>query len=160
MRPDPDKQIDPSAVPAWRITGGLSSLFWWTIPFVYGFVALGSDTTPGWPILVITGLVVLNTILQASIIPKIRWRRWRYQIDEYEIYIKFGIFVIRRILIPVNRIQHVDTRQGPILRSFGLSTVTITTAATTHEIPALSDEVADEVRNTISNLARAADQDV
>ena len=159
MRPDPSQKIDPKAIPAWRISAGLSSLFWWILPFIYGFVALGGGA-PRWGIFVISGLVVLYTALQASIIQTIRWNRWRYQIDEHEIYLKFGIFIIRRILIPVNRIQHVDTRQGPILRSFGLSSVTITTAATTHEIPALSDEVADEVRNRISNLAREADQDV
>ncbi len=159
MRPDPSQKIDPKAIPAWRISSGLSSLFWWILPFIYGFIALGGGA-PNWGIWVISGLVVLYTALQASIIQTIRWKRWRYQIDEHEIYLKFGIFIIRRILIPVNRIQHVDTRQGPILRSFGLSSVTITTAATTHEIPALSDEVADEVRNRISNLAREADQDV
>ncbi len=159
MRPDPDQKIDPKAIPAWRITGGLGSLFWWFIPVVYGFFALGG-VVERWPVLVLTALVITNTILQASIIPSIRWRRWSYQIDKHEIYLKYGIFIIRRTLIPVNRIQHVDTRQGPILRSFDLSSVTITTAATTHEIPALNDEVADEVRNRISELARAADEDV
>ncbi len=159
MRPDPDQKIDPKAIPAWRITGGLGSLFWWFVPVVYGFFALGG-AVERWPILVLTALVVLNTILQSSLIPVIRWRRWSYQIDKHEIYLKYGIFIIRRTLIPVNRIQHVDTRQGPILRSFDLSSVTITTAATTHEIPALNDEVADEVRNRISELARAADEDV
>lgn len=159
MRPDPSQEIDRNAVPAWRITGGLSSLFWWILPVIYGFIALGGGF-PRWGTLALAILVVLNTILQASLIPLIRWKRWRYQIDEHEIYLKYGIFIIRRTLIPVNRIQHVDTRQGPILRSFNLSTVTITTAATTHEIPALNDEVADEVRNRISNLAREADQDV
>lgn len=159
MRPDPDKKIDPQAIPAWRITGALGSLFWWLAPVIYGFAALGG-AVERWPIILITALVILNTVLRASIIPKIRWQRWSYQIDEHELYMKFGIFIIRRVLIPVNRIQHVDTRQGPILRSFGLSSVTITTAATTHEIPALSDEVADEVRNRISSLARAADRDM
>lgn len=159
MRPDPSQQIDKNAVPAWRISGGLSSLFWWIFPVVYGFIAL-TGALPRWGIIALTIVVITYTILQASVIPLIRWKRWRYQIDEHEIYLKRGIFIITRTLIPVNRIQHVDTRQGPILRSFNLSTVTITTAATVHEIPALNDEVADEVRNRISNLARAADQDV
>lgn len=159
MRPDPEQKIDKKAIPAWRITGGIGSLFWWFVPVVYGFFALGG-VTERWPVVLLTVLVVFNTILQASIIPSIRWRRWSYQIDKHEIYLQHGIFIIRRTLIPVNRIQHVDTRQGPIMRSFDLSSVTITTAATTHEIPALNDEVADEVRNRISDLARAADQDV
>lgn len=159
MRPDPDKEIDPNAVPAWRISGGISSVFWWILPVIYGFIALGGGV-PKWGTAALAALVILNTIMQASLIPYIRWKRWRYEISEHEIYIKFGIFIITRTLIPVNRIQHVDTRQGPIYKSFNLSSVTITTAATTHEIPALNDEVADEVRNKISKLAREADQDV
>ena len=96
----------------------------------------------------------------ATIIPGIRWRRWRYQIDEHEIDLRRGVLIVRRTLIPVKRVQHVDTRQGPVLRNYGLSTVAITTAATTHEIPALDSETADRVRNQISNFARLAKEDV
>jgi len=159
MRPDPTQEIDPNAVKAWRMTGGMASVFWWVVPVIYGFIAL-SGSLPKWGTWVLAIFFVILTILQATVIPLIRWRRWRYQIDEHEIYLKHGIFIITRTLIPVNRIQHVDTRQGPIYRSLNLSSVTITTAATTHEIPALNDEIADEVRNKISNLAREADQDV
>ena len=58
------------------------------------------------------------------------------------------------------RVQHVDTRQGPLLRHYGLSTVTISTAAGTHEIPALADDVAGILRDRISELARVVDEDV
>lgn len=112
-----------------------------------------------WIIYIIAAAVAINTGLQASIVPYIRWRHWRYAIDEHEIDLKRGILVITRTLIPIKRVQHVDTRQGPILRHYGLATVTISTAATTHEIPALSEEVADEARNRISNLARIAQDD-
>ena len=68
--------------------------------------------------------------------------------------------LIASILIPVNRVQHVDTRQGPILRNYALSNVTISTAATTHEIPALTEENAGKVRDQISRLALKAKEDV
>jgi Uncharacterized conserved protein len=58
------------------------------------------------------------------------------------------------------RVQHVDTEQGPLLRHFGLSTVSISTAAGTHKIPALSDNVASSLRDAISELARVVDEDV
>jgi len=38
-------------------------------------------------------------------------------------------------------------------------TVTISTAATTHEIPALPSEVADRLRNDIAVRARVIDDD-
>lgn len=56
--------------------------------------------------------------------------------------------------------QHVDTHQGPILRKYKLATVTVSTAATVHEIPALDLEEAEELRFFISNLARVAVDDV
>jgi hypothetical protein len=46
--------------------------------------------------------------------------------------------------------------QGPLAKLFGLSAVTVSTAASTHEIPALSDETADQLRDSISVLAREA----
>lgn len=58
------------------------------------------------------------------------------------------------------RVQHVDMKQGPILRKYRLATITITTAATKHEIPALDIEEADELRLSISRLARVAKDDV
>jgi len=158
-RPDPRNQIDPRAVTAWRITGALGSLTWMIIPVFLGVLAW--EDTLKWWIPISTAVVALVYVTaMGTIVPQIRWKRWRYQIDNHEIYLKFGIIVVRRVLIPVARIQNVDTRQGPVYRYFGLSSVTITTAATTHEIPALDDATADEVRDTISRLAREYDLDV
>lgn len=156
-RPLPTRRIHPRAIPAWRISGGLNSIFYWILPLF--LATLLWESSFFWVIYVAAALVITNTILQASVIPYIRWRHWRYEIDEHEIDLKRGIFIITRTLIPIKRVQHVDTQQGPILRRYGLATVTISTAATTHEIPALSDDVADEARNRISNLARIAKDD-
>ncbi len=80
--------------------------------------------------------------------------------DSNEIDLKRGVLVKYRTLIPLSRVQHVDTRQGPLLRWFDLATVTISTAATTHEIPALDVVIADRVRDQISKYARLAEEDV
>lgn len=160
MRPDPDQKIPRSAVRAWRISGFFTSLFFWAIPVILLFWWMGPDGPPLW-IVVAAGLFALFlTVLVVWLMPEIRWRHWRYQVDEHEVDLKYGIFVIRRILVPIKRVQHVDTRQGPVLRNYGLSSVTISTAATTHEIPALDEETADSVRNQISKLARLAKEDV
>ena len=58
------------------------------------------------------------------------------------------------------RVQHVDTEQGPLLRKYNLATVSISTAATVHQIPALDVEEAEEMRHAISSLARVAEDDV
>jgi len=160
VRPEPEHRIPRRAVNVWRIAGVLGSLLLWLVPAFLALLALEGNGPPWWVVYLLALLAILFTLLSATVIPSVRWRRWRYQIDEHEIDLKHGIIVIRRTLIPVKRVQHVDTRQGPFLRRYGLSTVAITTAATTHEIPALDDETADQVRNQISNFARIAEEDV
>ena len=92
--------------------------------------------------------------------PKVRWMRWRYEVREQEIELQHGLFVVKRTLVPMVRVQHVDTEQGPILRKYDLASITISTAATNHTIPALITEEADELRGRISVLARVAEDDV
>jgi uncharacterized protein len=88
----------------------------------------------------------------------LRWRRWRYEIREDEVDLQRGIFWVSRTLVPLARIQHVDTRQGPLQRRFGLATVVFYTAAGPNEIPELSAPVADGVRDRIAELTREQDE--
>src|SRR5690606_21806327 len=94
------------------------------------------------------------------LIPALRFRYWRYDVTEEEIDLYRGIFVRTRTAIPMSRVQHVDTEDGPLFRYYGLAAVIITTAATTHVIPALSREVADELREKIARLAMVVEDDV
>lgn len=100
------------------------------------------------------------SVIIIFIIPNIRHRIWRYEVHENEIDIQHGIFVVTRVIVPMVRVQHVDTSQGPLLRKYNLASVQITTAATTHSIPALEMEEADQLRDFISRLARVTENDV
>lgn len=160
MRPEPEHQIPVEAISVWRITVVLWSLLLGPVPAFLALMTLQGEGPPWWVVILVAVAILLLILLSAIFIPRIRWERWRYQIDEHEIDLRRGVFIVRRTLIPVKRVQHVDTRQGPLLRNYRLSTVAITTAATTHEIPALDDETADLVRNQISKFARLAKEDV
>lgn len=154
------RYLSAEAINAWRISGALGSLVYWIIPLGYGALVAGGTGLPEWPSYVLGILFLSFTILEATLIPYIRWKRWRYRVDSSEIDLQRGLFVITRTLIPVKRVQHVDTRQGPVYRQFGLASVTITTAGDTHEIPALSEPVADDLRHKISEYARLAREDL
>lgn len=159
MVPEPQTRISERALVVWRISGAISSLFSGVVGG--GIVTLG--VLFDWPIWIIAGVIVLVLIysyLNIFFIPKLRWKRWRYEVREQEIELKRGVFFIKRTLIPMVRVQHVDTQQGPLLRKYRLSTVMISTAATVHEIPALDMDEAEELRQSISRLARVADEDV
>ncbi|WP_165999242.1 PH domain-containing protein [Bacillus sp. Cs-700] len=160
MRLEPSKRIDPKGLKVWQITGGMVSLIYILLLSGLFVVHVIVRPLPLWILAVGCVLALLFVILQTWLLPKLRWKKWRYEVTEHEIELKHGVIIVKRTLIPMVRVQHVDTRQGPLLRAYRLSSVTISTAATTHEIPALSNEIADELRDRISILARVAEDDV
>ncbi|MBM4765392.1 PH domain-containing protein [Bacillus sp. B15-48] len=159
MIPEPKTRISQRALTVWKISGMIQSAILWIFGAV--FIALAVIFNwPTWMIVIIITIGLLYSSFMILFLPKLRWRRWRYEVREQEIELQRGVFIIKRTLIPMIRVQHVDTQQGPILRKYRLSTVMISTAATIHEIPALDMEEAEELRHSISKLARVADEDV
>ncbi|MFS0577148.1 PH domain-containing protein [Sporosarcina sp. 179-K 3D1 HS] len=159
MRAQPVNRISKKGLAVWRVYGMLQTMLILLVAAGVGSLAYIFDWPP-W-VYVIAGVVVLVfAYLVIYLFPKVRWMRWRYEVRESEIELQHGIFIVTRTLIPMVRVQHVDTSQGPILRKYGLSVITISTAATNHSIPALLMEEADELRSRISVLARVAEDDV
>lgn len=154
------KKLSRSAVKAWRINGILWSVFFWLLPAYFVILNLFEGNIALWLIITSGTVALILTLLMVFLLPEVRWRQWRYRVDEHEIDLHHGIWFTRRTLVPVKRVQHVDTRQGPVLRPYSLADVVISTAATTHKIPALAQDVADTVRNDISTFARKAKEDV
>ncbi len=100
-------------------------------------------------------LVVLDLIF----VP-FRWKRWQFQIRDGEIEIEEGVLFSKRTLIPMVRIQHVKTEQGPLLRAKKLVQLSISTAADPHKIPAVSACEVDALRLQILALVKEAREDV
>lgn len=108
----------------------------------------------GW--LVVPAAVVVFA-LAAGVVPELRWRRWRYEVRDEEVDLMRGAFVVRRTIIPIRRVQHVDTESGPLSDALGLATVTFHTAAGGLEIPALAKGEAEHVRRRVAELTRTRD---
>ena len=160
FKDEPNERIDPRALKSWFISGFLLGLVLLTIPASYIILVSAAWNLPtlwGW---LGIAVVAIFTIWSAIIAPRFRIRFWRYEIRKNEIDIQHGIFIVRRTLIPMVRVQHVDTEHGPVMRLFGLATLRISTAATYHYIPALSKEKASELMGEIASLARLSDEDV
>ncbi|WP_041808200.1 PH domain-containing protein [Evansella cellulosilytica] len=156
MRAKPNHPLAKKTLQAWRIVGLLEWLFYLLIPIGYG-LAVWYFEFPLWPTYIIVVAIILLGYFKVILIPKLKWNNWKYKVFENEVELMYGVFVIRRVIIPMIRVQHVDTKQGPILRYYQLASVTISTAATTHEIPGLELMAADELRDHIAKLAREAD---
>ncbi len=88
------------------------------------------------------------------VVPPLRYSRWRWDLRPDAIDIRHGTFTVRRTLVPLARVQHVDTRRGILEQLLDLATVVVHTAAGSHTIPYLSEHDADELRDRIAALAR------
>lgn len=159
MRNQPQYKIAKDAVKAWRISAVITMIVLWLAIIALFVVTIVFDMSYLFVIIAASiGLVFL--ILFIYLLPALRYRRWRYEIFEQEVYIQHGILIRTRTLIPMIRVQHVDTEQGPILKKFQLATVSISTAAGKHIIPALVEDDASHLRDRISTLARVDEDDV
>lgn len=158
LKGEPGERLDPRAKTLWRITGAMGAV---PLLAVGGSATWGMIRGAGLPIYV-GGLPVFGTVLLAvlmvAVMPGLRWRRWRYEIRSEEVDLQRGILWTVRTLVPLSRIQHVDTRSGPLERRFGLATVIFYTAAGPNEVPELALPVAGEVRDRISELTREQDE--
>lgn len=160
MREKPVHSLSPKALRVFRIQALVYALI--------VLVVLGAGASfsffllefPWWTFIIACILFMVYVLIMVVYVPKIRYQMWRYDVNEHEVELQYGVFIIKRVLVPMVRVQHVDTSEGPILRKFHLATVTISTAATVHEIPALAVEEADQLRDYISQLAREAKDDV
>ncbi|WP_223292220.1 PH domain-containing protein [Salipaludibacillus neizhouensis] len=156
MRPTPDQALDERTLTVWKIAAAIGSILYFVFPAAY-WGALKFWEFPDWIFYALIFVAILFALINIFFIQKLQWSRWRYKIYDNEVELMHGVFVVRRVIIPMIRVQHVDTRQGPIMRYYKLASVTISTAATTHEIPGLSLEKAGTLRDHIAQLAREAD---
>ncbi|MCL1879470.1 MAG: PH domain-containing protein [Actinomycetia bacterium] len=173
MRPQPSRKLDKRITRVWRLSAFINIAIWAIILFVLIGVMAAILAMPD------TGLkmaevsqitltvaafsvavVALLLLVFVVIVPKIRWIQWSFDIYEEEIDIHKGIFWRKRIIIPLIRVQNVDTRQGPLLRMCGLASFTVATAAGEHEIPGLETSEADALRDRVAILARIAQEDI
>ena len=152
-------QIPKKGLTVWRLYGVFKTLFIVLLVAVCIFLTVFFD----WPIFmeyIAVAIGIITAVTSIWLFPKIRWEHWRYEVREHEIEIQSGLFIVTTTLIPMVRVQHVDTSQGPILKKYDLANISISTAATTHIIPMLITSDADNLRARISELARVAEDDV
>jgi membrane protein YdbS with pleckstrin-like domain len=134
----------------------------WAVPLcIAGFVgagALAAADVPGVLAWLVRVVAVVVLVVGGVVFPLVRWRTWRYEVRDQEIDLLRGVLVVRRTLIPMTRVQHVDTQRTVLSDWFGLRSVTVHTAAGSHSIPALRPQDASGIRDRIAVLAREPDE--
>ena len=150
LTPEPARRLSSTARWLWRAQGALAAFA--------ALIATGvlRSNAPGGAVWLLLPVVVFG--IGACLVPELRWSRWRYEIRDEEIDLRHGTVTITRTLIPMLRVQHVDTTRGPLDQLFGLATVVVHTAAGRTTIPALDEDYAGRLRDQIATLARTADE--
>lgn len=132
------------------ITGGLvaASLYFdwptWLQYTMYGLLAID----------------IVYNLIDIIVFQKWKQERFTYEVQPLEIRLHHGVITTHDVLIPMTKVQYVHAAQGPLLRKYGLQTITIGTAAGSHDIYAIEESFAKTLREQIAVYARIEEEDV
>jgi membrane protein YdbS with pleckstrin-like domain len=154
----PATPLSPRALTQWRLEalgGGLAIV----VAALVLRAALDAADAPGVIVDSLVPVALLAALVAGLTVPGLRWRHWRYDVTEEEIDIQHGAFTIVRTIVPMARVQHVETRRTFTSQVFQTATLVLHTAGGAVEIPLLDDPVATELRDRIALYARTPDAD-
>lgn len=105
----------------------------WAGPAVFGIISV---------------LVIVHTIF--------RYRIWGYEIRGDELYLERGVITRVKTVVPYVRIQHVDSRRGPLERILTLASTVVYTAGSRGAdvlVPGLPPEQSESLQEELKRLA-------
>ena len=151
---EPDRRLNSSIAFLWIISRTIRfALF--GIPIAI-FLFIATSLILNWKVgTAITSFYVCYSLIRAWIWPIFEYRYFRYAVREKDLIVQQGVLFRRWSTIPLHRIQHVDTRQGPLERIVGISSLQLYTAAGMNadgSIPGLDTKDAENLRDTLSQI--------
>lgn len=126
--PEPAHPADPRAPTLWRIQGLVRwALFW--LPVSVG-VGVGVGVSQGLILGLVCGAALALAQLGLALFwPSLVYAHFRYELREHDLLVQRGVLLRHWSSVPYGRIQHVDTRQGPLERALGLARLHVFTAS-------------------------------
>lgn len=153
MIPEKATQLPKTAKIVWLIHDVIALLFLVVVEIIiYMLFLRGNFHQLAMMILIIMVLIATLPVIHMTLIPYF-YRFRRYVIDDQAVYIYRGFIFRKSESIPLNRIQNVDTKQGPILRYFKLMDLSIETAAHGFQIEAIGEVTAKKLRGQLVEAA-------
>jgi membrane protein YdbS with pleckstrin-like domain len=129
-----ERRLDPRLIGVQRI-GGLIAVAVVAVVFLAGIgIAFAADV-PTWilGIALASWTLLVGTLAFAALAwPPLAWARASYRVDPEGLQIRRGVWWREMLRVPRSRVQHTDVSQGPVERTFGLSTLVVHTAGTHH----------------------------
>src|SRR5690625_7136094 len=105
MRQPPINRIATDAIKAWKITAALYVTVLWLLN-IAGVVLFFVFDLPLWYIILAIIICLLCTYIIVFLIPKLRWRRCRYELFDKEIYIQHDILIMTKSIVSMILVKH------------------------------------------------------
>jgi hypothetical protein len=129
LRP-PAHRVDPAAQWLWIAQGALFSVF--LVALVVGLSMVLPDDAPGGieTALAVARWLLVPLVLAAVVVEPV----WRYRVHRWEVtadavYTLEGWLSRTWRVVPVSKIQTVDTTRGPLQQLLGLASISVRTAS-------------------------------
>lgn len=105
--------------------------------------------------------VIVVAVVEVLVMPPWRYAVHRWDVNQEAVSTQTGWWVSELRVAPISRVQTVDTERGPLMRLFGVRTVTVTTASSKGalHIPALEDDVATQLVSDLTAISAADHRD-
>lgn len=154
---DPVHRVSPNAVRMWRTTELIS------LAVELAVIAGLWFFLPSWPwwASALAAIAVVASVINIVVTPRIRYRIHRWEVTDEAVCTRSGWITTELRIAPLNRVQTVDSNQGPLMRLFGLAEVTVTTASAAGPvtIAGLDLPVAQEVVARLTSITAASESD-
>jgi membrane protein YdbS with pleckstrin-like domain len=153
----PSHQVSPRAIPFWTVSALIGDALL-VIAATVAYVLVPG--VPGW-----VGLLVLLLALLAAVhvlvMPRIRFRVHRWEVSDTAVHTRAGWIGRQSRIAPISRVQTVDSRQGALMRMFGLASITVTTASAAGPITidCLDHDVARQLVARLTAITAATEGD-
>jgi uncharacterized protein len=121
----PANRVSPQAIGFWTLSALLGDAVLVVGALVAWLVVPGA---PGWVGLLVL-LLAVAAVAHVVLMPRIRYRVHRWEVTDTAVHTREGWIGRETRIAPISRVQTVDSRQGALMRLFGLASITVTTAS-------------------------------
>lgn len=155
---DPVNKVSRRAIWYWTVSAVIGAVFTLGIASPVYFLWLPERW---WWATAIYIVLVVGCFIEIFIAPSYRYAVHRWEITQIAIYTREGWLSRSQRIAPLSRVQTVDSRQSALMRAFGLSSVTVTTASAAGPITidGLQHDTAQRVIADLTEITSATESD-
>jgi uncharacterized protein len=159
---EPAHQVSERAPAYWRTAEAIGAVIW--LALAVGAIVTAVLVPEGfwtWILWLAAVVFILAPVPGLTFVPSIRFRIHRWEVTDIAVHVRHGWLTVVDEIVPLSRVQTVDSTQGPLMRRFGLRTVKVSTASSAGivQIACLDDALALEVVAKLVAITAATPED-